>query len=267
MPNMPYQKLTQFEALAQRLIEGSIGRLLGEGMQPISIASHLARAMEDYQQNGQAANLYQVYLHPSDLQAIQRQHPNLERELGRSLAEIARQTGLAFVEEPQVQLLGNVTLRRHQVSVQASHRPPEGNTTVTRRPEEEVLLAALQSLDAFLIVDGKRHVPLDRPLLTIGRRTDNDIIIDSTYVSRQHAHLRWRYGRFVLYDLGGRGGTQVNGQLISESVLHPGDVILLSGRVPLIYGEGQGQGVAVSPSQPVEEGHTLALPRPKINFS
>ena len=266
MRNMPYQKLTQFEALAQRLIEGSIGRLLGEGMQPVSIASHLARAMEDYQHNGQAANLYQVYLHPADLQALKNQHPNLEQELGRALAEIARQTGLTFVEEPQVQLLGNITLRRHQVSVQASHRPPEGNTTVTRRPEEEVLLAALQNLDAFLIVDGKRHVPLDRPLLTIGRRTDNDIIIDSTYVSRQHAHLRWRYGRFVLYDLGGRGGTQVNGQSVSESVLHPGDVILLSGRVPLIYGEGQNN-PSTPEKLPLEEGHTLALPRPKVNFN
>jgi pSer/pThr/pTyr-binding forkhead associated (FHA) protein len=66
---------------------------------------------------------------------------------------------------------------------------------------------------------------------------DNDIVIESPSISRRHAQIRWRYGRFVIYDLGSSGGTQVNGQRVTESVLHNGDVIMLS-QVALIYGEG-----------------------------
>jgi pSer/pThr/pTyr-binding forkhead associated (FHA) protein len=96
----------------------------------------------------------------------------------------------------------------------------------------------LRTLDAFLIVNGRRHFALDRPVITIGRRMDNDVIVDSPVVSRQHAHIRWRYGRFVLYDAGSRGGVAVNGEPCTECVLQPGDLITLSGRVNLIYGEG-----------------------------
>ncbi|MCA9934185.1 MAG: hypothetical protein KC415_09690, partial [Anaerolineales bacterium] len=49
--------------------------------------------------------------------------------------------------------------------------------------------------------------------------------------------IRWRYGRFILYDLSGRGRTAVNGESITECVLQPGDVIAL-GDTLIIYGEG-----------------------------
>jgi pSer/pThr/pTyr-binding forkhead associated (FHA) protein len=80
-------------------------------------------------------------------------------------------------------------------------------------------------------------LPLDAPLVSIGRRIDNDIVLDSSAVSRHHAQIRWRYGRFVLYDVGGRGSTAVNGQSVTEYVLQAGDVIALS-NVSIIYGEG-----------------------------
>ncbi len=67
---------------------------------------------------------------------------------------------------------------------------------------------------------------------------DNDVIIDIATVSRQHAHIRWRHGRFIIFDVGSRGGVQLNGEPITESVLAPGDLITLSEQVPLIYGEG-----------------------------
>ena len=96
----------------------------------------------------------------------------------------------------------------------------------------------LEALDAFLIVNGRRHIPLDKPLVTIGRSMKMDVIVDASAVSREHAHLRWRYGRFVLYDAGSRAGVTVNGEQCHECVLRPGDLIMLAGQVSLIYGEG-----------------------------
>ncbi|HSM55131.1 MAG TPA: FHA domain-containing protein, partial [Candidatus Sulfomarinibacteraceae bacterium] len=45
-------------------------------------------------------------------------------------------------------------------------------------------------------------------------------------------------GRFILYDLGSRGGITVNGERAKECLLQPGDLIALSDKIPLIYGEG-----------------------------
>jgi len=86
---------------------------------------------------------------------------------------------------------------------------------------------------AYLIVNGQTYVPL-RSVTNIGRRRDNTIVLDDPRVSRHHCQLRYRFGAYVLYDLGSRAGTYVNNQRISEVVLQPGDVIALAGE-RLVY--------------------------------
>ena len=88
-----------------------------------------------------------------------------------------------------------------------------------------------------MIIDGNEHVSLNASMITIGRRIDNDIILDSPTVSRKHAQIRWRYSHFIIYDLGSRAGIVINDQKVRECVLQPGDVIKISNKT-LIYGEG-----------------------------
>lgn len=236
---MRQYQFDHFETLAQRLVEGSFGRLFGGRLQPLDVATRLARALEDSQANGQAATHYRVRLHPADLEAVQQENPDLNTQLAQYLTQLAQQAGLRLAATPQVIALADPSLTRWRIEVETEQGWPPGEATqVFRRVEESDTLDALYALDAFLIVGGKRHVPLDRPVMTIGRRVDNDVVIDSPTISRQHAQIRWRYGRFVIYDLGSRAGLRVNGLLVSESILRPGDVITLS-HVPLIYGEGQ----------------------------
>ena len=90
--------------------------------------------------------------------------------------------------------------------------------------------------NAFLIVEGVKVFPLALPVINIGRRLDNQLIIDDPRVSRNHAQLRTIKGRYVVFDLNSTGGTFVNGQRTSQSVLYPGDVISLAG-VALIFGQ------------------------------
>lgn len=90
--------------------------------------------------------------------------------------------------------------------------------------------------NSFLIVEGVKIYPLTLPVVNIGRRLDNQLIIDDPRVSRNHAQLRTIKGRFVVFDLNSTGGTFVNGQRTSQSVLYPGDVISLAG-VALIFGQ------------------------------
>ena len=90
--------------------------------------------------------------------------------------------------------------------------------------------------DAFLIVDGIKVFPLTQPLIRIGRRLENNLVLDDPRVSRTHAEMRAINGRYVLFDLDSTGGTFVNGVKITQSVVYPGDVISLAG-VSLVYGQ------------------------------
>ena len=90
--------------------------------------------------------------------------------------------------------------------------------------------------NAFLIIEGVKVHPLHEAVVNIGRRLENQLVIDDPRVSRNHAQLRAIKGRFVLFDLNSTGGTFVNGQRTSQTVLYPGDVISLAG-VALIFGQ------------------------------
>ena len=90
--------------------------------------------------------------------------------------------------------------------------------------------------NAILIIEGVRVHPLKESVINIGRKFENQIIIDDPRISRTHAQLRAIKGHFVLFDLKSTGGTFVNGQRTSETVLYPGDVISLAG-VTLIFAQ------------------------------
>ncbi len=68
---------------------------------------------------------------------------------------------------------------------------------------------------------------LRKQVTSIGRSTNNDIVIDIPEVSRNHARIEYRDGRFYLVDLGSTNGTIVNGKKISSTVIEDDDAITL----------------------------------------
>ncbi len=108
-------------------------------------------------------------------------------------------------------------------------------TQMSAKPEENQESENIPE-NAFLIIEGVKVHPLTEPVVNIGRRLENQLVIDDPRVSRNHAQLRAIKGRFVLFDLNSTGGTFVNGQRTSQTVLYPGDVISLAG-VALIFGQ------------------------------
>ncbi len=66
--------------------------------------------------------------------------------------------------------------------------------------------------------------------LLIGSGLDNDLVLDAPNIDPTHASLELRNEYWVLQDLGGPGGTMVNGREIEGPFyLHYGDLIELSG--------------------------------------
>ncbi len=240
-------KIARFEALAERLVEGTFARLFAGRLSPLEVATHLTRAMEDYQVlspdgTPQAPTHYWVYLHPDDYDALAAELLALEAELAHYVAGLAAQAGLALEVTPVIHVLAEEGMVPHQVRVGARWMPEEAAEVESTREMEasegdaEVEAAIAPPGRPFLILGGHRHVNLLQPVLSIGRALDNDVIIEDPRVSRHHAQLRQRYGRYVLYDLGSSGGTQINGYPIEECVLHAGDVICFAG-VQVIYSE------------------------------
>lgn len=91
--------------------------------------------------------------------------------------------------------------------------------------------------NGYLILQGTRVIPLNRPLIKIGRQLDNHIILEDPRVSRSHAQIKLIDDHFVIFDMGSTGGTFVNGQPTRQSVLYPGDVISLAGVIFLFSQE------------------------------
>jgi hypothetical protein len=76
--------------------------------------------------------------------------------------------------------------------------------------------------------DGDTQVvyPLGRHT-TIGRTPDNDIQVNATYVSRNHAVLLAGTDHCIIEDLNSTNGLLVNGHPVGRQVLHDGDTVTI----------------------------------------
>ena len=72
---------------------------------------------------------------------------------------------------------------------------------------------------------------LNKPLVTLGRATTNDIVLAQGRVSRNHAQVQCTEDGIILTDLNSANGVWLNGQRISEAKIQPGDTIEISGSV------------------------------------
>lgn len=247
---MKTNHIAQFEKVVQRLVEGTFARLFAGRLRPLEVANALAHALEDHAvpRSGDlplAPNHYRVALNSADYGALIAQQPNLDQDLAQHLMDLAHQLGYALPHSPDVKLASQPDVPLHQVRVTAHWRPlgddaaqeDGGGTRQMSLPTDHVIGEG-QALPTrpFLILEGQRHVALTSPTVSLGRSLGNDIIVDDARVSRNHAQLRLRYDRYVIYDLGSTGGTMVNGYPVQECVLEAGDVISLAG-VEIIYGE------------------------------
>jgi DNA-binding response OmpR family regulator len=90
---------------------------------------------------------------------------------------------------------------------------------------------------------GREH-PLSGEIITIGRAVENDIVITSKRVSREHARVRREGWRAILEDLGSTNGSFLNDERVLAPVeLHDkdrikiGDVILIFHDPDITYRE------------------------------
>ena len=69
------------------------------------------------------------------------------------------------------------------------------------------------------------ELQLAKDTMTIGRKSDNDIHLDSLAISGHHAQIVTILNNSFIEDLNSTNGTYLNGSLIKKNVLENGDVI------------------------------------------
>jgi ATP-binding cassette subfamily B protein len=94
-----------------------------------------------------------------------------------------------------------------------------------------------QRARVIIEVDGKvtgTH-PLDKPVLTVGRLSGNDVQVPSQRVSRMHARIRWEHGSWFIEDAESLNGIVFQGNRVSQHELRHGDQIALAPQTFLRY--------------------------------
>jgi Protein of unknown function (DUF3662)/FHA domain len=235
--------LSRVEAFLERLFEAPAGRL-GAKIQPVSLAKRIERAMDTTKTFSDAGvivpNHYDLHLNPADFEAFASYRGSLEDDLAHGVLNRARHERYTLVARPRVRLMADNGTRRGEVRVAANVvdngggrlrepelKPATADTMIFR--QQNASDAPASARNAYLLVSthGGRPVRFDLggPLISIGRASDNDVIVDDPLVSRHHCQLKLQHGAYGFADLGSRNGSFVNGQPVSEVALGPGDVI------------------------------------------
>ena len=233
--------LDQLEAKLQSLVENQLVDVLPGLKVEDRMISRLASALRQniIQQKDESAIAPNVYtlIVGADSSPVWREPGTLDA-LKNVIVKAGRDIGLKFASQPTITITMDESYAPGDVSVVASHKlEPVADTRGMPNPSGERTEAGENIPEnAFLIIEGVKVHPLNESVVNIGRRLENNLVIDDPRVSRNHAQLRAIKGRFVLFDLNSTGGTFVNGQRTSQTVLYPGDVISLAG-VALIFGQ------------------------------
>lgn len=76
-------------------------------------------------------------------------------------------------------------------------------------------------------VGNEREVEISRSPFTLGRQSDNDLVLLDNRISRQHARILQEGDGYAIEDTGSRHGTSVNGERVTRQSLKTGDQINL----------------------------------------
>ena len=233
--------ITNLERKIQVLLEQNLVVLWNRHLDSQSLALELARTLEqsssdadEYSHNRVAPHQYKLIIHPQTASQIKEAVPDLESHLSAQITEIVKSLGLILIAPPELQIKEDYTITRGSVKI--TTEPVDLTSSETRQmtPLTTGDPGSMSSNNAYIIVNGNYYHSLSNPMVTIGRKLDNDIAIENSDVSRFHAQIRLRLNKWVLYDINSRLGTRLNNKPVKEQVLENGDVISI-GSTTLIF--------------------------------
>src|SRR5258706_7933623 len=108
----------------------------------------------------------------------------------------------------------------------------------------------------------ERRESFDRTEISVGRVQGNDLMLPKGNVSKRHARLLFRDGRFIVTDLKSTNGTYVNGRKIAQAtIVREGDKIYIGDFVLKL---DTGAGASSSPSAGDQQEYRPAPEPPRM---
>lgn len=164
----------------------------------------------------------------------------LRDSLRKSLHEWLKEKGYEVLNEIEIEFKkGSLDEKAFDVFLSYKSTGPDEETghLDIGRPDDEADRSE-SSIWQLLNVKTRQIFVLAGNDVIIGSDEACDLRIDDPTVSRIHAGLSCRYGKFMLEDLGSTNGTRVNHEKVDQRVLVQGDIIML-GNVELIFEKGR----------------------------
>jgi general secretion pathway protein A len=126
----------------------------------------------------------------------------------------------------------------HMANLHAGANPSATATgIISHAPPTPAADAAMQAMGRLLVAtDGRtvQELALKVGRIIVGRTTDNDVQIDSRFVSRHHCQVITTPQACVIEDLNSTNGIYVKSKRVRRHYLNDGDVVLI-GKHELIY--------------------------------
>ena len=226
--------LQRFENKLEQLVSGVFARTFRSAVQPVEIASALAREVDNSAQilsrdRRLVPNDFHVELSATDLDRIVGLGRALEQDLVDQLQDHADSQGYVFTGPISIafESADDLTTGRFRIRSKAQASVTDNDQRTRTR-----------SSHATLEVNGTRHA-LTPPGLVIGRGTEADLRINDPGISRRHAEIQVEgtgaSQRLHIVDLGSTNGITVNGHKVREAALQEGSRIEIGSTRMLVH--------------------------------
>jgi hypothetical protein len=246
--------LAHLESILQNLMERPQWLLSPKRVHPLAIAAEITRGMESnvlpVGDRVLAPNLYTVRLNPDDYQQFGPVRRTLEREMAMYVTRATEERDLRLPSSPSVQFVEDAKVRSGDIKVEALFSEEAFPKATISVPVRAPMAGFTEKIDRasvgpftppvnghaaleLLSEQGKvlRSIPIEAPVITIGRRSGNDVALIDLEISRQHARIDFVAPRYYVSDLGSTNGTRVNGRTVGgRQALNDGDLIELGGQ-------------------------------------
>lgn len=235
------------EQRLEGLVEGFFTKVFRSGLQPIEVGRRILREMGEGKtvsvNRVYAPNEFNVLMGADDYSRFSQMEAGLEKEFTDLIIETAKENRWNLMGLPKVAFEEYEDLGKGEFRVESSFSAQEERPQVaTHEPQDQdpsqtgamplptADRLGLSSGQPQLLVldqsgDPAEKISLTRAPVTIGRLSNNDVVLSDSNVSRRHAELRREGATWFIKDLGSTNGTVVNGKPVSEHRLAEGDRI------------------------------------------
>lgn len=216
--------MQRFEQRLEQMISGVFARTFRSAVQPVEIASALAREVDNAAQvlsrdRRLTPNDFRVELSEPDHARLTALGPALITELVDLLEKHARAQSYVFTGPVGITLViaPELTTGRFRVSSQTMAKVTQSGPEISHTQVRRAV--------AVLDINGET-MPLDPPGLTVGRGAEADLQVNDPGVSRRHVEFRVTSEaegpRVSVHDLGSTNGILVNGKRVQNAAVADG---------------------------------------------